>query len=43
MKKDPLDIQIQQIEEKIERLQLHLDNLLRVKTLKIKQAEKHDE
>lgn len=37
-KKDNLDIQIRQVEQKIERLQLHLENLQRMKELKQKQA-----
>lgn len=37
-KKDNLDVQIRQVEQKIERLQLHLENLQRMKELKQKQA-----
>lgn len=39
MKTDGLELQIQQVRQKIERLQLHLENLLRMKELKEKQKE----
>lgn len=39
MKTDGLELQIQQEKQKIERLQLHLENLLRMKELKEKQKE----
>lgn len=39
MKTDGLELQIQQVKQKIERLQLHLENLLRMKELKEKQKE----
>lgn len=39
MNNDGLELQIQQVKQKIERLQLHLENLLRMKELKEKQKE----
>lgn len=41
MNTDGIDLQIQQVKQKIERLQLHLDNLLRMKELKEKQKEEN--
>lgn len=41
MNTDGIDLQIQQVKQKIERLQLHLENLLRMKDLKEKQKEEN--
>lgn len=41
MKTRGLDLQIQQVEQKIERLNLHLESLLKMKELKKKQSEEN--